>query len=178
LLADGRPLEAIDLLRRLPEPGLEGQRLLAEAYLRADDPQSASEAVASLLHRGDVPGPVLRTAASAYVATGDDAELARVISRLRGQTGGKALSLAEVEMFLGKLYESQRRYALALKAYEDSNRAHESREALEAVARVAEAMGNRERALLTYKRLCRFDGGKGRACASVEQLAKPAGDWR
>ncbi|MGB8223005.1 MAG: O-antigen ligase family protein [Polyangiales bacterium] len=177
LLADGRPLEAVDVLLGVPERGVEGQRLLAEAYLRADDPRSASHAIASLLNLKDTPGTVLRTAASVYVEMGDDANLRRVATRLRGQTGGKAVRLAEVESFLGKLYESHLRYALALKAYEDSNRAHESHEALIAIARVAETMGNRERALLTYRRLCRSDGGKGPACASADELAKPAGHW-
>ena len=96
---------------------------------------------------------------------------------LRGQTGGKAAPLANVEFFLGELYESHQRYALALKAYEDSNRAQESRKALVAIARVAEEMGHRERALLSYRRLCRFDGGKGAACTSAAGLAQPEKAW-
>ena len=42
------------------------------------------------------------------------------------------------------------------------------------IARVAEVMGNRERALLTYRRLCRADGDEGAACASAKALQKPA----
>jgi len=174
LLAGQRPLEAIDLLRRSRDLDPDGQRILAEAYMQGSDPRAAAETIAPLLSAGNVLSSVLRTAASIYMKTGDEDDLQRVVARLRGQTGGKAKALADVEMFLGKLYESQRRYGSALRAYEDSHRANESRQALLAMARVADATGNRERALLTYRRLCRFDGGKGAACASAEQLAKPA----
>jgi tetratricopeptide (TPR) repeat protein len=177
LLADQRPLEAVDLLRRAPDLDPDGQRVLAEAYLRGNDPRAAAQTIAPLLSARDLPSSVLRTAASIYMTSGNEDDLQGVVSRLRGQTGGKAKPLAEVELFLGKLYESQQRYAPALKAYEDSHRAHESRQALLAIARVADAMGNRERALLTYRRLCRYDGGKGAACMSAEQLAKPAESW-
>jgi len=177
LLAEQRPLDAIDLLRRAPDLDADGQRVLAEAYMQGNDPEAASQTIAPLLNARDLPSSVLRTAASIYMTTGEEGDLQRVVSRLRGQTAGKAKPLAEVELFLGRLYESHQRYAPALRAYEDSNRAHESRQALLAIARVAEAMGNRERALLTYRRLCRSDGNKGAACASAEQLAKPAKSW-
>ncbi len=173
LLGAQRPLEAVDLLRRAPDLDPDGQRVLAEAYLLADDPLAAAQAIAPLLSARDVPSSVLRTAASIYLSSGNENDLQRVVSRLRGQTGGKAEPLAEVELYLGKLYESHQRYAPALKAYEDSHRAHESRQALLSVARVADAMGNRGRALLTYRRLCRSDGGKGAACAAAQQLARP-----
>jgi uncharacterized protein HemY len=145
--------------------------------MQGSDLGAAAETIAPLLLAGDVPSSVLRTAASIYVKNGDQDKLQRVVARLRGQSAGKAKPLADVEMFLGKLYESQGKYALALKAFEDSRRANESRQALLAIARVADAMGNRERALLTYRRLCRLDGGKGAACASAEELAKPANSW-
>jgi tetratricopeptide (TPR) repeat protein len=177
LLAAGRALDAVDLLRRASDLDENGRRVLAEAYLRGGDPQSAAQAISPLLNARSVPSSVLRTAASIYMKTGDEASLERTVSRLRGQAGGKVKPLAEVEMFLGKLYESHRRYPLALKAYENANRAQESREALVATARVADAMGNRERALLTYRRLCRADGGTGPACASADALAKPADSW-
>ncbi len=177
LLAEHRPLEAIDLLRGFRDLDPDGRRILAEAYMQGSDLRAAAETIAPLLSTGDVPSSVLRTAASIYVKNGDQDKLQRVVARLRGQTAGKAKPLADVEMFLGKLYESQGRHALALKAFEDSLRANESRQALLAMARVADAMGNRERALLTYRRLCRFDGGKGAACASAEELAKPANSW-
>lgn len=177
LLADGRPLDAVDLLRRARSLDQDGQRVLAEAYLRGNDAPAAALAISPLLSARSVPSSVLRTAVSIYMTTGDEASLERAVSRLRGQTGGKSKPLAEVEMFLGKLYESHRRYPLALKAYENANRAHESREALIATARVADAMGNRERALLTYRRLCRADGGEGAACASADALAKPLNSW-
>jgi len=173
LLAEQRSLEAIDLLRRFPTLDPNGQRILADAYMQGNDPQAAARTIAPLLSAVDVPSSVLRAAAAIYVKIGDEDALQRVLSRLRGQTAGKAKSLAEIELFVGKLYESQSRYAPALKAYEDSHRAEESRQALLAMARVADAMGHRERALLTYRRLCRSDGGKGAACASAQQLAKP-----
>lgn len=177
LLADRRPVEAIELLQAVPELDVTGRWLLADAYLRTNDPHSAAREIAPLLSRRKVPGNVLRTAASIYVKTGDDSQLLRVAARLRGQTGGKAEGLAEVELFLGELYESHRRYALALKAYEHSLQAHESRQALLSVARVAESMGNRQRALLTYRRLCRADAGKGEACASADALERPVDEW-
>jgi uncharacterized protein HemY len=173
LLAAHHPLEAIDLLRELPAPDVADQLVLAEAYVQADDWQSAARTIAPLLKSQDVSAAVLRTAASIFVTTGNDEELRRVSSRMRGATGGHGERLADVELFLGRLYESERRYALALRSYEDSNRASESREALVAVARVAEAMGNRERALLTYRRLCRLDGGEGAACSTTKELEKP-----
>jgi len=177
LLAERRPLEAIDLLLRAPDLDPDGQRILAEAYMRGSDLRAAAETIAPLLSAGNVPSSVLRTAASIYMKTGNEDDLQRVVARLRGQTAGKAKPLADVEMFVGKLYESQQKYASALRAYEDSHQAHESRQALLAIARVADAMGNRERALLTYRRLCRLDGGKGAACASAEQLGKPRNSW-
>jgi tetratricopeptide (TPR) repeat protein len=171
LLAASKPLEAADLLRKLPKLDVASQRLLAEAYMRAGDAQSAAHAIAPLINLKNVSATVLRTAASIYMTTGDDSAIQLVASRLRGLTGGRAEPLADVELFLAELYESHRRYALALKAYDDSNRAKESRQALAAIARVAEEMGHRERAILAYRRLCRFDGGKGTACASAEKLA-------
>jgi tetratricopeptide (TPR) repeat protein len=177
LLAANKPLEAVDLLRALPKLDVTSRRILAEAYIRAGDPQSAAQTIAPLLNLKKVPSFALRTAASIYMTTGDNSEVQLVASRLRAQTGGKVEPLADVEFFLGGLYESHRRYAPALRAYEDSNRARESRRALVAIARVAEEMGNRDRALLTYKRLCRFDGGKGTACASAERLGEPTGAW-
>jgi tetratricopeptide (TPR) repeat protein len=171
LLAASKPLEAADLLRKLPKLDVASQRLLAEAYMRAGDAQSAAHAIAPLINLKNVSATVLRTAASIYMTTGDDSAIQLVASRLRGLTGGRAEPLADVELFLAGLYESHRRYALALKAYDDSNRAKESRQALAAIARVAEEMGHRERAILAYRRLCRFDGGKGTACASAEKLA-------
>jgi tetratricopeptide (TPR) repeat protein len=173
LLAEQRPLDAVDLLRRAPALDPDGQRILAEAYMRGSDLRAAAETIAPLLSAGDAQASVLRTAASIYMKTGNEDGFRRVVARLRGQTAGKAKPLADVEMFVGKLYESQRRYTSALRAYEDSHQAHESRQALLAMARVADAMGNRGRALLTYRRLCRFDGGKGAACTTAEQLAKP-----
>lgn len=177
LLADQRPIEAIELLQQVPELDVIGRWLLADAYLRTKDPHSAAREIAPLISRRKAPGNVLRTAASIYVKTGDDSQLLRVAALLRGQTGGKAEGLADVELFLGDLYESHRRYALALKAYESSLRANDSREALLSIARVAEAMGNRQRALLTYRRLCRADAGKGEACVAAESLARPVDDW-
>ncbi|NNK41838.1 MAG: hypothetical protein HKP46_04190 [Myxococcales bacterium] len=173
LLAEQRPLEAVDLLQSSKDLDPKGRRILAEAYSQANDFERAAQVVAPLLSAADVSSSALRAAASIYMQSGDEAELQRVLSRLRGQTGGKAKPLADVELFVGKLYESQRRYAIALRAYEDSNRAQESREALLALARVADSMGNRERALLTYRRLCRSDGGKGPACASAQRAAGP-----
>jgi tetratricopeptide (TPR) repeat protein len=177
LLAEGRSLEAIDILSGLSTRDVAAHRLLAEAYMKADDPQSAAHAIAPTLNLRKVPSDALRTAATVYMALGDDSQVRIVASRLRGKTGGKAKALAEVELFLGGLYESHRRYAPALRAYEDSNRALESRRALEAIARVAETLGNRERALLTYRRLCRLGGGKGADCAAAEELAKPPEAW-
>jgi tetratricopeptide (TPR) repeat protein len=177
LLAERRPLEAIDILSGLSTRDVAAHRLLAEAYMKADDPQSAAQAIAPTLNLRKVPSDVLRTAATVYMALGDDSQVRIVASRLRGKTGGKAKALAEVELFLGGLYESHRRYAPALRAYEDSNRALESRRALQAIARVAETLGNRERALLTYRRLCRLGGGKGADCAAAEELAKPPEAW-
>lgn len=177
LLARQHPLEAVDLLQRLPRLDVGAQRLLAEAYMRAGDPESAARTIAPLLSLRKVPSDVLKTALGVYMAVGDERRVQTVLSRLRGQAAGKVESLANVEFFLGELYETHRRYPLALKAYEDSNRAQESRKALVAIARVADAMGNRERAILTYRRLCRFDGGKGSACASAQELAKPVEPW-
>lgn len=177
LLAADQPLEAVDLLEALPKLDVASQRLLAEAYMRAGDARSAANAIAPLVNLKKVSATVLRTAASIYMTIGDDSAIQVVASRLRGLTGGRAEPLADVELFLAELYESHRRYALALKAYDDSNRAKESRQALAAVARVSEAMGNRERAVLAYRRLCRFDGGKGAACASAEALASPEPAW-
>lgn len=173
LLAEDRPLEAIELLRAVPKLDQEGRRMLAEAHLRGGDPRAAAHTIVPLLTQLKVPSGVLRTAASIYATTGDESDLQGVASRLRGKTAGKAQALADVELFLGQLYEAHHRYAPALKAYEDSARAQESRKALIAIARVAEAMGNRERALLTYRRLCRSDGGKGPACASAKGLERP-----
>ena len=177
LAANDRPLEAIDLLRRMPTLDLNGRVILAEAQLQAEDAEGAAETIAPLLSSREAPSAALRTAASIYIAVGDENRSELVASRLRGQTGGKAKPLADVELFLGKLYESHQRYALALKAYDGANRAQESREALVAIARVAEATGNRERALLTYKRLCRADGQKGRACEAAKELEKPGKPW-
>lgn len=173
LLAARRPLEAVDILRGLSKLDRTGQLVLAEAYMQAGDPQAAAQAITPLLNSRELSGGALRSAASIYMATGDESELRLVTSRLRGQTGGKAKPLADVELFLGQLYESEERYALALRAYDDANRAHESREALVAIARVAETMGNRQRALLTYRRLCRSEGGKGAACSAAEKLEIP-----
>lgn len=175
LLAADRPSDAVELLLQLPELDIASRRILAEAYVRADDPESAAEVIAPLIHLRKVPSDVLRTAASVFLILDDERSFQLVTSRLRGQTGGKAQLLAEVELFLGELYETHRRYASALRAYEDSNNAHPSRKALVAIARSAEAMGNRQRALLTYRHLCRSDGGKGPACVSAEELAKPRG---
>ena len=141
LLAADRPLEAVDVLRDLPVLDTTARRVLAEAYMEADDPRSAAHAISPILNRREVSRNVLRTASSIYMALGDDSEIQRLASELRRQTGGKAEPLADVELFLGGLYESHGRYALALKAYEDSNQALESRRALQATARVAEAMG-------------------------------------
>jgi hypothetical protein len=174
LIASKQSREATALLGSLPTLDVRARRILAEAYLSAGDPEAAAQAIAPELGRREAPSGVLRTAASIYLALGDEEELRAVAARLRGQTRGKVKALAEVELFLGGLYEADARYAHALKAYEDSNRALESREAMVAIARVAEAMGNRERALLTYKRLCRADGNEGAACASAEALQKPA----
>ena len=88
--------------------------------MQGSDLRAAAEAISPLLSTGDVPSSVLRTAASIYAKNGDQDKLQGVVTRLRGQTAGKAKPLADVEMFLGKLYESQGRYALALKAFEDS----------------------------------------------------------
>ncbi|MGB5697054.1 MAG: O-antigen ligase family protein [Polyangiales bacterium] len=173
LMAADEPDDAIEILRSLPELDMTAQRILAEAYVQAGDLTSAAEVISPLINLREVRSDVLRTAASIFLALEDEPGFQLVSSRLRGQTGGKAELLAEVEFFLGELYEKQRRYPPALKAYEDSNKAHESRKALLAIARSAEAMGNRERALLTYRRLCRSDAGKGSACVSAERLAKP-----
>jgi tetratricopeptide (TPR) repeat protein len=173
LLAANRPLEAIDVLAKLRQRDPSATRIFAEAHMQAGNPEAAAAAIGSLLHRQKISSDILRTAASVYVALGDDRQARLVASRLRAQAEGKTEALSDVDFFLGGLYESHQRYAPALKAYEDSNRTLESQRALVAIARVAEALGNRERALLAYKRLCRSDGGKGKACASAEELAKP-----
>jgi tetratricopeptide (TPR) repeat protein len=172
-LAAGNPLEAIDILSPLSTGDIAAHRVLAEAHMQSGNPEAAAHAIAPVLNRHKAPSDALRTAAAVYMALGDDSQVRSVASLLRGQTGGKAKALADVDFFLGGLYESHKRYAPALKAYEDSNRALESREALRAIARVAETLGNRERALLTYRRLCRLEGGKGAGCAAAGGLAKP-----
>lgn len=161
LLAAGRPAEAAELLSSLSELDIGSTKILAEAYLRSDDVGAAEDAIAAVLRRPRLPADVLRTAASIYARSGNDDELDSVASRLRGLTSGKPDALADVEFFLGRLYESNQRPALALSSYQSSLRAKETREALEAVARAASAVGDRQRALSAYRRLCRLDGELG-----------------
>ena len=161
LLAAGRPAEAAELLSSLSELDIGSTKILAEAYLRSDDVGAAENAIAAVLRRPRLPADVLRTAASIYARTGNDEELDSVASRLRGLTSGKRDALADVEFFLGRLYESNQRPALALSSYQSSLRSKETREALEAVARTASAVGDRPRALSAYRRLCRLDGELG-----------------
>lgn len=158
LLASGRSADAASLLGALPELDVGTTKILAEAHLRSGDVAAAADAIATVLSRPRLPSDVLRTAASIYANARDDGKLDVVASRLRALTAGKRDALAEVELFLGRLYEESQRPAHALRSYQSSLRAKETREALEAVARTAAAIGNEQRARAAHRRLCRLAG--------------------
>jgi tetratricopeptide (TPR) repeat protein len=158
LFLAGSPDDAANLLGALPELDVGSTKILAEAHLRSGNVDAAADAIRPLLLRTRLPSDVLRTAASIFASARDDHQLNRVASRLRALTAGKPEALAEVELFLGGLYEQNQRSALALSSYQSSFRANETREALEAVARTANAVGDRQRALWARRRLCRIDG--------------------
>jgi len=173
LLVANNPRDAIDLLLEANKRDVLAQRILAEAYMRVGDTESAERTIAVFVNQRKVSSDVLRTAVSIYLALGDGAQVRALAAKLRSQTRGKLQELASVERFLGEQYESHERYGLALRAYEDSNRLAEARGTQLSIARVALAMGNRERAILVYRQLCRTDGGQGKACRRAEDLTKP-----
>jgi hypothetical protein len=158
LLASGSPAEAANVLSALPQLDVGSTKILAQAHLRSGDVEAAAGVIGSVLLRPRLPSDVLKTAASIYARAGDDDKLNRVASSLRALTAGKPNALAEVELFLGRLYEENQRLALALSSYQSSFRANETREALKSVARTADAIGDKQRALWAHRRLCRLDG--------------------
>ena len=79
--------------------------------------------------------------------------------------------IAEIDMLLGALYEEAGEYPMALVAYRRAGRSGGSRKSLESIARVSALSGDAAGALITYRRLCRADGGVGDACRTAEKLS-------
>jgi predicted Zn-dependent protease len=132
---------------------------------------AAGEIIAPLVQQRRASPEALRTAVAIQIALGRDEEVRSLASRLRSQTNGKKEPLAEIDLFIGGLYEQAGRYPSALVAYRRANRILESRQGLDALARVSAASGDTTGALLVYQRLCRIDGGTGEACRSAQKLS-------
>ncbi len=171
-LRKGQADQAIALLGVLREPDDEARRTLAEARLSDGDPEGAEQTIAPLLAQPKVSTAALRTALSIYVALGKDTDVQRIAARQRAQTKSDPRSLAAIDLQLGRLYEAEGRYPLALQAYEDANQAIESVETLNSIAQLALKLGHRDRALLTYRHLCRSEGGVGSYCKRAQDLTK------
>jgi tetratricopeptide (TPR) repeat protein len=171
LLHAGDTAGAVEILGALKEPDTEASRTLAMAQLRTDDAKAAELTIARLLGSSQASSAVLHTALSIYVALGKDQEANRMAARLRAQKPDPK-SLAELGLRLGRLYEAEGRYPLALQAYEDANDALESPATLSSIARLARELGHRERALLAYRKLCRSEGGKGSSCSTAQDLTR------
>ena len=80
------------------------------------------------------------------MALGDDLHVTRIAARLRAQSGDSREALAEVDLFIGRLYERAGRPGEALAAYEKANEVWESPESLRAIAtdRVSTALAGLE----------------------------------
>ena len=83
--------------------------------------------------------------------------------------------LAEIDLLIGRLYEQAGEYPLALVAYRRASRILESRQTLEAIARVSALSGDVAGAVVVYRRLCRADGGSGEACRTADKLSADGG---
>jgi hypothetical protein len=170
-MLDGQERKAIELLSELPELDPAARHVLADAHLRVGEASAAGEIIAPLVQQRRASPEALRTAVAIQIALGRDEEVRSLASRLRSQTNGKKEPLAEIDLFIGGLYEQAGRYPSALVAYRRANRILESRQGLDALARVSAASGDTTGALLVYQRLCRIDGGTGEACRSAQKLS-------
>ncbi len=178
LMLEGRRNRAIELLTSLSELDAAARHLLADAHLQEGNADIAGEIIAPLVEQRRPSREALRTAVAIQVALGHDAQVRSLASRLRSQTNGRQEPLAEIDLFIGELYEQAGRYPSALVAYRRANRILESRQGLEALARVSAVSGDTTGALLVYRRLCRTDGGTGEACRSAQRLSAEQGEPR
>ncbi|MDH3727737.1 MAG: O-antigen ligase family protein [Myxococcales bacterium] len=175
LMLDEQNRKAIELLTGLPELDATARHVLADAYLQESEAVVAEEIIASLIQQRRPSPQALRTAVAIQIALGHDEQVRSLASRLRSQTNGRKEPLAEIDLFIGGLYEQAARYPSALVAYRRANRIIESRKGLEALARVSAVSGDTTGALLIYQRLCRTDGGTGEACVSAQKLSAERG---
>ncbi|MEM7435803.1 MAG: O-antigen ligase family protein [Myxococcota bacterium] len=171
LILQGDDAPAVELLEGLPSLNAAARLVLAQSYLRLADPAKAETWIAPLVQRRRAAPEALRTAIAIQVALRDDDQVRSLASRMRSQTQGRQEPLAEIDLYLGRLYERAGRFPIALAAYRRANRIQESRETLESLARVSAATGDTPGALLVYQRLCRQDGGTGPACRSAQKLS-------
>jgi hypothetical protein len=168
LINQGDITEAIDLLASIREPDQATRARLAHAHLRNGQPERGLEALRPVLASTSHPD-LLRAAATIYAATGEYDAVARVGARMRAVALTDPVSLARSELFLGALYEKHGQLTSALRSYESAIRFQETPQTLGAVARTAERLGHRTRALAAYRRLCRLE--QTEACAQAERLA-------
>ncbi len=167
----------IAMLEARPSLDSSSTLILAEAYLRDDQAGKAQATIAPFLETPEPSERVLRVAIAAAIASGRDADVDSLASRLRSRANGRIEPIAEVDLYIGDRYEAEGRMRLALAAYRRANRVQESRRSLESVARASNATGDTVGAILAYRTLCRKSGGSGPACVSAQELertAKPA----
>lgn len=162
---------AIAMLANRPELDTTTRLVLAQAYLKEGEAKRAEETLAPLLQQRRATAETLRTALAIEISIGDEARVRSVASRLRAQALEQGTALAEIDMLLGALYEAAGEYPMALVAYRRAGRSGGSRKSLESIARVSALSGDAAGALITYRRLCRADGGVGDACRTAEKLS-------
>ncbi|MEM7138841.1 MAG: O-antigen ligase family protein [Myxococcota bacterium] len=171
LILEGEDARAVALLDGLPSLNAAAQLVLAQSHLRMGDPAKAEAWIAPLVQRRRAAPEALRTAIAIQVALRDDDAVRSLASRMRAKAQGRQEPLAEIDLYLGRLYEQAGRFPIALASYRRANRIQESRKTLESLARVSAATGDTPGALLVYQRLCRRDGGTGPACRSAQKLS-------
>jgi tetratricopeptide (TPR) repeat protein len=170
-LLAGNSAAAIAILRDQPEPDATTRLVLAQAYLQDGEAKTAGETLAPLVQQRRATAETLRTALAIQIALGDDTRVRSLASRLRAQALEQGTPLTDIDMLLGALYEEAGEYPLSLVAYRRASRSGGSRKSLESIARVSALSGDAAGALITYRRLCRADGGVGDACRTAEKLS-------
>ncbi|MFW6023799.1 MAG: O-antigen ligase family protein [Myxococcota bacterium] len=143
---------------------------LAGTALEAGELGLARQALGRAERLEGDPKPVLRLTAQTQAREGDLDAARTTLQRLRGLSGSSTREMANALDFEGDLWRRTDHIAQALRAYDKAHRIDPSARRLEKVARTAEALGDRVRALRAYLELCQTYPDVARYCDRRQRL--------
>jgi tetratricopeptide (TPR) repeat protein len=171
-ISGGHPdiaLEHADAALAVAPRSLAALDLRVQALSTLGRHQDALTAIDVALQVAVDPARFLELRARTQQRLGQEDGMRETIERLRGRSGGVPARVSAAFGLLGQLEEQSGNLGRALHAYEEARRIGDAHRYLDAVARVAERVGDRRRAFGAYSQMCSRNP-ESSACDSARRL--------